>query len=631
MVYNPVDAGLNWVTDRFGIDAFTLRFALCLLGSYPLNAVLKRLPENRRSLKCYYIIGISMLYLFGVLNLASGFRTLLISAMFTYWSARFYHSSFMPYLNFVFVMGHLSWNHIGAQFFVTQSPRDAANAIDITSAQMVLAMKLTSFAWSVHDGMYLGKADFEQLTEYQKSRAVKRFPSLLQFMAYVFFYPTLLTGPSFDYSDFDSWLNCEMFKDLPESEKTDRRYHPGKKRAIPKNGHLAFWKVTQGIFWIVFRGYLSRFINVDFMLDKVWFMSKSFVYRIHYMFLLGLVARMKYYAAWTIAEGACILCGLGYNGYDAKTKKIKWNRVQNIDIWNVEMAQSTRQCLEAWNMNTNKWLKYYVYLRVTKKGKKPGFRSTLFTFTTSAFWHGVNPGYYLTFGTGALYQTCGKFYRRNFRPMFLKADGKTPTRAKWIYDLLGSYVIKLSFGYLVQPFLVLGFRDSIQAWKSVYFYGHIIVAVSFFLFRGPCAKSVVAWCKSMQPAAVAQSKQSKVESDIAVNAGSLGSVIKEKMEHENRGATPNNAEDKSMTYGIPSINFDELENAKEDWNEFLGEYNTWKERKGFEVEEANLLQAFEDFKTEIKNVAQDNNARRMSFSSYSPKPIESHDNDKKNE
>ena len=34
-------------------------------------------------------------------------------------------------------------------------------------------------------------------------------------------------------------------------------------------------------------------------------------------------------------------------------------------------------------MNTNRWLKNYVYLRVTPKGKKPGFRSSMSTFGTS--------------------------------------------------------------------------------------------------------------------------------------------------------------------------------------------------------------------------------------------------------
>ncbi|KAG0662638.1 lysophospholipid acyltransferase [Monosporozyma unispora] len=614
-MYNPINDGLERLIEVYGIDGFTLRYAICLLGSYPLNVILKRLPDKNINLKCYYILFMSSVYLFGVMNLATGFRTLFISSMFTYLITRFYKSKFMPYINFMFVMGHLALNHIYAQFFTSASAIDAASSIDITASQMVLVMKLTSFAWSYHDGSFLTKDEFQNdLVEYQRQRSLDRHPSLLHFLAYVFFYPTLLTGPSFDYSDFQSWLNCEMFKDLPDSEKPISRLNPNERRQIPKNGKLALWKVVQGITWIALRSYLPRFCNLEYMLDKKHFMARSFLYRIHYMFFLGLIARFKYYAAWTISEGSCILCGLGYNGYDPKTKKIKWNRVQNINIWDVEMAESTRQCLEGWNMNTNKWLKYSVYLRVAKKGKKPGFRSTLFTFITSAFWHGVNPGYYLTFATGALYQTCGKFYRRNFRPMFLAKDGKTPLKYKWVYDLIGMYVIKLSFGYLVQPFLCLEFKNSIKAWASVYFYGHIIIAVSFFLFTGPHSKQVIKWCKSKQPKEIALIEQKKLEENISSKATSLGDILKEKLEYEEE-MMKHKPENDEMNLGIPTIDLEDIENAKKEWDLFTIEYTEWRNKRGFEIEEHNLKIAFENFKREINS---DNLKRRTSFSEYLP-------------
>lgn len=627
-MYNFINGGIVTLGEKYGIDNFTLRFAICLLGSFPLNAILKRLPDKRVNLKCIYIIFISLVYVFGVLNLASGFRTLLISSTFTFLITRFYKSDFMPHINFVFVLGHLALNHIYAHFASTSNDVNINQQIDITSSQMVMVMKLTSFAWSYYDGTYLTDKDFSnQLTKYQQTRAIRSHPSLLKFYAYVFFYPTLLTGPSFDFVDFDSWLNCEMFSDLPESKKPYNRYHTAERRQIPKNGRLALAKVIQGLLWMVLYSILPQYINVATVLNQSLFMSHNFIYRIHYMYLLGLVTRFKYYAAWTISEGSCILCGLGYNGYDKDTGKIKWDRVQNIDIKGVETAQSTRDCLESWNMNTNKWLKYYVYLRVAKKGKKPGFRSTLFTFLTSAFWHGVSAGYYLTFATGALYQACGKFYRRNFRPIFLQRDGTTPRKYKWVYDYLGDYVIKLAFGYLIQPFLVLNFKDSMRAWKSVYFYGHIIVFVSFFVFRGPYAKQVVKFCKSLQPKETEIMNQKKFEKEISLSTGSLSDIIKDKIEFEKQNNVEENELDplerKEMNLGIPNIDDTDWNEAKEDINKFFDEYNEWKEKKGLEIEEENLSKAFQNFKQEMSDAA--NNAsdstRKMSFSSYSPKPI----------
>ena len=69
-------------------------------------------------------------------------------------------------------------------------------------------------------------------------------------------------------------------------------------------------------------------------------------------------------------------------------------------------------------MNTNKWLRNYIYLRVTPRNKKPGFRASLATFASSALWHGFYPGYYLTFILGSFVQTVAKSRLMNSAPSF---------------------------------------------------------------------------------------------------------------------------------------------------------------------------------------------------------------------
>ncbi|KAL3232385.1 Lysophospholipid acyltransferase [Nakaseomyces bracarensis] len=621
-MYNPIDAAIMQISSTYGIDDFMIRFAICLLGSFPLNTILKRIPDDKQRTKCIYIITMCMVYIVGVMNLLGGVRTLLISSMFTYFTTKYYKSSLMPHLVFVFVMGHLALNHSYVQFFVDKAP--GQNSVDITSAQMVLAMKLTSFAWSYHDGAYTEDHKFEELSSYQKSKAIKEHPSLLRFLAYTFFYSTILTGPSFEYADFESWLNCEMFHDLPNDDPVVKECKE-KKRTIPKNGKLAGRKVIEGLFWIVLSTLGPKYFPVTYITEDSAFMQRSFFYRIHYMSILGFIARLKYYAAWTIAEGACILCGLGYNGYDPVTKKMKWNRVQNIDVYHVEFAQSTKESLDSWNMNTNKWLKYYIYLRVAKKGQKPGFRSTLFTFLTSAFWHGTRPGYYLTFATGALYQTCGKFYRRNLRPIFMSADGKTPMATKKIYDFICFYVIKLAFGYLVIPFIVLDLKSSFFAWKTVYFYGHIIVALTFFLFAGPYAKKVVKFCRKFQPVAIEEKEQRQVAEQMVEKSGSLGDILKDKLSYEQ---SRQKSEEPDIALGIPTIDVEKPQwsTAKNEWDQFYKEYVEWRDQKGLEIEEENLAKAFSKFKEEIMGSKSEpsqkgNRVRKMSFSAYSSESL----------
>ena len=51
---------------------------------------------------------------------------------------------------------------------------------------------------------------------------------------------------------------------------------------------------------------------------------------------------------------------------------------------NIEFAENFEMFLDSWNMKTNVWLRECVYKGVTKKGAKPGFKSSMMTFTVSA-------------------------------------------------------------------------------------------------------------------------------------------------------------------------------------------------------------------------------------------------------
>ena len=197
-----------------------------------------------------------------------------------------------------------------------------------------------------------------------------------------------------------------MFE-LPPGTDPAQAPRTKKKRKIPRSGTPASIKLAAGLGWILLFVTFSSWYNNDLVLGDR-FLQYSFPRRVWILQMLGFTSRLKYYGVWTLTEGACILSGLGYNGIDPKSGHVDWNKLQNVNAYGVETAQNSRAYLENWNMNTNKWLRNYVYLRVTPKGKKPGFRATLATFVTSAFWHGFYPGYYLTFLLGAFVQTAAK-------------------------------------------------------------------------------------------------------------------------------------------------------------------------------------------------------------------------------
>jgi lysophospholipid acyltransferase len=54
-----------------------------------------------------------------------------------------------------------------------------------------------------------------------------------------------------------------------------------------------------------------------------------------------------------MGEGACILTGVGFNGYDPKTGRTMWNRVRNVNIITLETAESFKVVFDNWNCRTN--------------------------------------------------------------------------------------------------------------------------------------------------------------------------------------------------------------------------------------------------------------------------------------
>ncbi|KAK4044054.1 MBOAT, membrane-bound O-acyltransferase family-domain-containing protein [Parachaetomium inaequale] len=466
-----------YLADQLGAGPDELKLIFSILVSYPLAGLLKRVPDARPAQKNLFSLSISIFFLTGLFDLWDGLQTMLISAGGAYAIAKFLRGSrYMPWVGFVFLMGHMSVNHIARQ--AANSPR----SVDITGAQMVLVMKLSAFCWNVADGLL----PEDELSDFQKDRRLTELPDLLDYAGFVFFFPSLLTGPAFDFAEYRRWLDTTMFE-VPAHVDPAKKPPTRRKRKIPRSGTPAMVKLVTSLLWIFAFLKLSAYFDHTVLLQDSY-MEYSFSYRLFVLHMVGFTARTKYYGVWTLAEGACILAGLGYNGVDPLTGKVSWDRLQNIDPWGVEFAQNTRGYLESWNINTNKWLRNYIYLRVTPRGKKPGFRASLATFTTSAFWHGFYPGYYLSFVLASFIQTVAKNMRRIFRPFFLDPRTGADLPSKKFYDVASWFTTQLTFSFAVAPFLLLSFSDSLLAWSRVYYYAIIGTLTLMAFFASPAKK-----------------------------------------------------------------------------------------------------------------------------------------------
>ncbi|VDC04071.1 unnamed protein product [Peniophora sp. CBMAI 1063] len=498
-----MDAVFQPAADALGAPVEQLKLIFCLLVSYPLGSVFIRVPG--KTLKHVFNLIVAGTYLIPLLNLYGGTLELLADVLVTYFLARaMKNRKNMPWIVFWVNMAHLTHNHV---MRVVLEREDAP--FDITACQMVLVMKLTTFAWNVYDGA----RPEEELDSWQNKMAVREYPSILEFLGYAFYFPGILVGPYLEYRAYISLVDGSLFRIPVEpvtsasspaiSRVSSSTSISGTRRAIPDGRkRVAYGKGLLGLVFLITYVVMAGSYSAPVMLQP-WFLQKPLWYRIGFMQACQVIARTKYYGVWTLTEGAAILTGFGFTGYTPSGKST-WHGAANLDVLNVEFAPNFKVLLDSWNMKTNTWLRECIYKRVTPKGKKPGFKSSMLTFGTSAFWHGIAPGYYMSFLYGGFVQTVGRLARGFIRPLVLpvpnaaesskKAVSPPPTALKRAYDLIGILVTALILNFASVPFILLNLHDCLEAWRRVNWYGLWIIGGAFAFFYGGGR----AWLKRVQ-------------------------------------------------------------------------------------------------------------------------------------
>ncbi|KAI0771974.1 MBOAT-domain-containing protein [Trametes elegans] len=476
-----MDALFQPIADATGASVDQIKLIFCLLFSYPLGSVYIRIPTAHPELKHAFSIAITLFYLVPVLNLYVGTIQLAFSIAGTYYLAQRVHTQRMPWLVFLFTMLHLTINHV-----IRALSDSGYETMEVTGPQMVLTMKLTTFAWNVFDG----RRSEEELDKWQTSQRVVEYPSLLEFFGYAFYFPGILVGPYLTLNEYRALVSGSLYKAAEkEEEEESMLVDPMPRRLVPRGRkRVAFRKMIVGLAFL--GAYVTFYPEANFHLTiEDEFEAKRLLSRIIFLQFCGFCERVKYYAVWTLTEGASIQTGLGFTGY-TKSGGTRWEGAANVDIFNIEFSPNVKVLLDSWNMKTNVWLRECVYKRVTPKGKKPGFKSSLATFGTSAFWHGIAPGYYLSFFFFAFVQTCGRLARTYLRPLVLPAtyvqSRHSPpppqTTAKQIYDYLGIMCTVSLMNYGTIPFMLLNIDDSFVAWNNVAWYGHFLVGGGLVFF-----------------------------------------------------------------------------------------------------------------------------------------------------
>jgi hypothetical protein len=93
------------------------------------------------------LLRVSLFYLVGLFDLWDGLRTLFISAAATYIIAAKVRSPYMPWMGFVFLMGHMSINHIQRQRLGDDSIVDITGTLPPTYYLKTVANQSKVLKW----------------------------------------------------------------------------------------------------------------------------------------------------------------------------------------------------------------------------------------------------------------------------------------------------------------------------------------------------------------------------------------------------------------------------------------------------------------------------------------------------
>jgi lysophospholipid acyltransferase len=276
------------------------------------------------------------------------------------------------------------------------------NNFDITGIFMMQLFNYIGLAYNYQNG----DRPEQELTPSQRQRRVVQKPSYITYLGYVNFLPACVVGPVYEYADFDHYL-----------------HRTGDYQHIPSTLQPALKEMGTFLIAVLLYGGFSVF-----PLERVTeplFTSYSLPYRLLYSVLTIIHITLKYVSVWSLGMVSMRASGFTYN--PAKNRKGEDGQVV-YDFGRVEANNMTKFYFEPnfklkvdyWNISIQWALKRYIYENFydpraypdERKRKQAQARAQLYTVLVSALWHGLYPGYFISFVNWVLFiQIANEVYR----------------------------------------------------------------------------------------------------------------------------------------------------------------------------------------------------------------------------
>jgi len=184
-----------------------------------------------------------------------------------------------------------------------------------------------------------------------------------------------------------------------------------------------------------------------------------------------------------IAEGSSILTGIGFNGY-TKDGEARWDGVTNVNPWGYVFATNHQQVIDNFNINTNDWVKRYVFKRMKFANNRHISAGTALFFL--ALWHGFSIGYFICFALEFIYMEAERRYQavtRKFVDSLQQENAGPVAKAAYnAYTIFCWFARQILMHYAFVPFELKTVALTHRYYASVYYFGHILVGSVFFIY-----------------------------------------------------------------------------------------------------------------------------------------------------
>lgn len=350
----PKELSVDYLSSLSGVPEPSLRLLLCLISGYPA-ALFYRLfflnPQHGKSVNASNSTALRNLYV-----LFTGF---LVALFFCRWS-----TDILPSLISIvgtwaackilgdmlkvprFIVSLLIWvGNFGFLMFCYWKYASQDYDLNWLTPQSVLCLRLIGFGMDYYDGRKPASSVKKGDGIISESdRPLATTPSLLETLAYNYFYGAFLVGPQFPFVLYKKYLTMELFINAKS-----------KKAFVPSSAWYTLRCLFLGVFYLALQQVGGSYFQSSYLVTSA-FAKLSFGEKLLRMWLTGKFVLNKYLGVWIFNEGSCVLSGISFNGFDASGKSAKWDALSNIIPSVYEFPTCLNDYVVSFNINTNNWV-----------------------------------------------------------------------------------------------------------------------------------------------------------------------------------------------------------------------------------------------------------------------------------